>query len=359
MRASVLGVLAFLLLGSGVAHADGLDWRSIVGRIAKEAIRGGIEGGVEGGSKEAARTGAMAGALGQTVVEGIDAALKSYQGVSDPYTSQGIQELRSSLDANMTWSEYDAVLAQINATMAAHEARVADLENRVAQSTLSITDLDNRTEKNFLSIGGLREQQRRLREQFDESLKDLDFQIARIKGKQVELEEEIRNEAMERQGADALLQSQLDVHTDDISKLYSLISPDTRGTTAARLASSGAIELLRGSDLTDVIRTLQLSLAYDKISEKHVDPGVRYYLAVAYRRAGKTHQAEEMLIEAVTAERFRETANWFYRIHYRFQGDDRLWVDSFRRDPRFGVRAPRDVVIYTDKKVKSPTTVAQ
>lgn len=339
-----IGVFLILAFAAQSSYADGLRWDSVYGRIGRSALQGAIQGAVTGEDKEDAAKGFLAGALSQ-VADEVYSKLVENEQVSDAYAAQGIRTLRSSIDPNTTWEEYEAILAQINVTMAAHEARVAELENQVSQDSRSISDLDQRVTKNRISISEVKEHQRRLKERFDYSMKSLDFEIARIKGRQSELEQSIRDEAAQRRNEDLNLQRQIDFNSSDISKLYSLISPETRRTTAARLASKGAIELLKGSDLVDVTRTLQLALAYDKFSEKHVDPGVRYYLAVAYRRAGKMQNAEEMIIEAVTAERFRETPDWFYRIHERFQGDDRKWVESYRRDPRFGVRAPRDVVI--------------
>ena len=292
---------------------------------------------------------AAIGEAGAVVVEGL---LNEVMGVADADAREGIMVLASGIDAGTTAEEYDLMLAKINSVLAEHDARIRDFEYR-------IRFVEDETRSNRRSIEQLRREQDLLQRRFQEDLERVDLEITSLRARQFELEQNLVEEARERRRRDAELQrgivgnrAEIEVNRVQIQQVYSWVSPVTRNTTAAQLAASGAEALLRKGDLVDATRVLQLSLAYDKLANKHVDPGVRYYLAVAYRRAGDMTRAEEMLVEAVTAERFRRTADWFARLEHEFQGEDRLWVESIRRDPRIGVKSPREVVIY--RNTRSP-----
>ncbi len=368
-------IAALLTIESTSVFADGISWEAVyprMKRIGLAAAGRAVESGIERSSSSKDLKEWLAGTLGDGLKaglghlaqEGLDHILSTFESAGDYESSRAIHQLRSSIDSNTTPAEYDAILARINTTMADHEARLQDL---------ALTAAENR-----VSINEIKRQQLELRERFESSLVRLDLEIARIKGKQEDLERKIqaeaaerlrsnqnlqsalrrtkeglerqvRDEAAERQRADDNLKAQIDLTKDDVNKLFALVSPETRRSTAARLASGGAIQLLANGNVVDATRSLQLAVAYDKVSEKHADPGSRYYLAVAYRRTGDNTKAEEMVMEAIAAERFRALPRWYYRLTERFQGEDRLWVESFRQDPRFGVRAPREVVLLDQK----------
>lgn len=235
---------------------------------------------------------------------------------------------------NAMVKESIATISRLDAADAAMEAKIANLQKRQGAAESDIYFNKRRIE-------AIERLQKEYKAEFDRAIDSLDRRVGAL-GVRLDLE------TLERQQADQTLSGRI----DDIARV---VLPETRRTTAAKLGSDGAMILLANGNTNDAIGMLRLSMAYDKHSQKHLDPGCRYWLAMAYHRAGMVVPAEEMLSEAVVAERLRHVPEWHGRVVEKFQTKERCWMEAGRQERRFGVQAQRDV-ISLDVEKANPTT---
>jgi hypothetical protein len=126
----------------------------------------------------------------------------------------------------------------------------------------------------------------------------------------------------------------LDDEFADLRRDYPRINPQRQG---ALLAASGAKALERG-DLTEAARCFHLGKATNPI-----DPAMEYGLAVVMHRQNRDLEAEAAIARGIVLEREHgaQKRSWF--VADRFQGPDRNWLESLRRDPLYGVHTPEDL----------------
>lgn len=127
---------------------------------------------------------------------------------------------------------------------------------------------------------------------------------------------------------------QLNDEFADLRRDYPRINPQRQG---ALLAASGAKALERG-DLTEAARCFHLGKATNPI-----DPAMEYGLAVVMHRQNRDQEAEAAIARGIILEREHgaQKRTWF--VADRFQGPDRHWLESARRDPLYGVHTPGDL----------------
>ena len=129
----------------------------------------------------------------------------------------------------------------------------------------------------------------------------------------------------------------IDQLTDEFADLrrdYPRINPQRQG---ALLAASGAKALERG-DLAEAARCFHLGKATNPI-----DPAMEYGLAVVMHRQNRDQEAYAAVARGIILEREHgaQKRTWF--VADRFQGPDRHWLESLRRDPLYGVHTPGDL----------------
>ena len=261
-------------------------------------------------------------------VKAIEERLVAIESVSGEQASL-IRELRYSIDGKTS-------KAVFNAMVKATEARIAGLE---AQQARFAAELSRQSDR----ISDVAYQAKLLRADLNNAVRDLKVELG-------QLATGLSDERLARRLADEKLAGELEQAKGRLSRLENLISPKTRAQTASMLGGNGASLIVSNGDTMEAIRTLRLAIAYDATVNAHPDPASRYFLAVAYRRAGRTDRADEMLTEAVVAERFRAQPEWWHRLAERFQGPERLWLESARKDLRYGVTAPRNVLYLNDDR---------
>jgi hypothetical protein len=263
--------------------------------------------------------------------------LTAVEKVSTPEVATAIRKLREAVEAGVTRKEYLAMVAAINKEMAAYAARVSEVEYR-------LTEMSRDTAENRKMVEYAQQANLDLRREFEEAMKRTDVSLAKLRVRMSDLEKALSQETEERKSEDAHLHSRINITEGRVSILEQMISPETRATTAEILAGQGGLMIAKDENPAEAAKLLQLAIAYDRAGQMQADPGARYFLAVAYRRLARNEAAEEMLTEAIVAERFRETSRWFELVAEQFQGPDRQWMENLRSDPRFGVRAPREVI---------------
>lgn len=126
----------------------------------------------------------------------------------------------------------------------------------------------------------------------------------------------------------------LDDEFAEMRRDYPRINPQRQG---ALLAASGAKALERG-DLADAARCFHLGKATNPN-----DPAMEYGLALILHRQNRDQEAEAAIARGIVLEREHgaQKRSWF--VSDRFQGPDRIWLESSRRDPVYGVLTPGDL----------------
>ena len=290
----------------------------------------------------------FAGGAGQAVGEGVVSPLFNGEGRAVPESirrhlrplesvagehARAIQILAESVDERTTRDEFVAAISKVESLVYAHEARLQAHAVQVAKinKRLASAEATGREHQEFLRY--LDESHRKLKAELAEAVDGLQVELAELRASVSDLQLKLGAESAERKQADQEL-------SDRLSHIEELISPETRRKTASMLGASGALVLVQNGDPNDAVRTLQLAIAYDTVANRHVDPGSKYYLAVAYRRLGRLPLAEQTLSEAIVAERYRSLPEWYENVTERFQNKDRLWMENARRDYVYGVRSP-------------------
>ncbi|HCS53645.1 MAG TPA: hypothetical protein DIW81_18980 [Planctomycetaceae bacterium] len=245
--------------------------------------------------------------------------------------------LEDQINERITVKEFEYHLAKVIDKITELEATTARHELEIEKNRSLIFRNSQGVEENRKFLQYLQSKHDELRREFDIAINELEIEVNKT-------QLELKNETYNRIQEDQKLSRDIEGVSRRVSELEYLITPETRYKTASVLASNGALMLINSGDSLEASRFLRLSIAYDKIDNRHFDPASRYWLAIAYRRLGKLERAEEVLAEAIAAERFREMPKWHRVVIERFQGPDRFWIENARREPRFGVKAPRDIV---------------
>ena len=258
-----------------------------------------------------------------------------------------IQKLKEAIDDKVSRKTFiallDATIAQIaeqEYVLAQHEARISRIEADLERQSGRITNLNQQM---YSVKNELQQHQRTLdamNRKFDLALNQIASGLAQEKAERRAVDVQL---AAAIEANDRKVMAKLEEHGTEIARLRHAIDPVTRGKTASFLGADGAQLIIRGGDPVEAIRTLRLAIAYDKNANLHPDPASRYFLAVAYRRDGQVARAEEMLQEAVVAERHRTLPGWWRYVIEKFYGEDRFWVEAARQERRYGVRAPLEI----------------
>lgn len=272
-----------------------------------------------------------------------------------------IQKLKEAIDEKVSRKTFIALMDVTIARISEHEYRLNQIEARASRFEADLERQSGRITDLSKHLYSVRKEVGELERHVEQMNKRFELELAQIASGLAE--EKAERRAIDLQLATAIqindqkTMALLKEHGDEISRLKHHISPETRSKTASFLGADGASLIISGGDPIEAIRTLRLSVAYDKNANLHPDPGSRYFLAVAYKRAGERQRAEEILAEAIVAERFRTLPGWWRHIIEKFYGEDRLWVEAARQDRRYGVRAPRAVEHLQDgDQVPKPNT---
>lgn len=261
---------------------------------------------------------------------GLKTLIQDVAEVSDSEGSQLMMGLRDRIDDNTSRAEFLLMVEKMNAQMAQLESKVRDMEYEQSR-------IERKTDDNTRDIRDIRAVMEFRQREFSRVIARIDLELAEIRSRVADLSIALDQERVDRIASDLELDNRLD-------RVEHHLDAETRSKTAAIIAAVGATSLIKGQDPIEAARVLQLAIAYDKVANMHADPGSRYFLAIAYRRMGEHVRADEMISEAIVAERYRYKPEWYDLVIERFQGEDRRWVDAKRYDPRFGVRAPRRVL---------------
>ena len=329
-----------------IASAPACNGNGFLADLAGTAVKAGLSGFVRGAANEG---GAVFG--GKVVqhftsdgnpgdINSLKQRLNQLELDAGVY-AELVKKLNDSIDQKTTKIEFEAKVSQVLKEIANLEAKQAEIELRLSQR---IGKVEEQTYLNQRYIEGVAAAQRQLR-------KELELSVARLDQQLAVLSVDLKSDQTERKKADEIQRTDIAELRGDVARLFSMISPNTRAHTAARLGADAALMIVANGDNLDAIRMLRLSLAYDKSVQKHDDPAARYWLAIAYRRANLNERAEEMLAESIVAERHRVYPAWHHKINEKFQNSDRNWAESRRTDARFGVRAPRSVFTVSEDDI--------
>ncbi len=335
MRCLLIGFVVFVFLGVSKNAEAEWKWKkglAFAGDLAIAGVAELIRPDIPGDDRTKMQQ-CWDGATNRLIDNGLDivqSALKDAADVSDSEGSQLLMKLREDIDEKTTRTEFLAMVERMNAQMAQLESKVRDMEYEQSR-------IERKTDDNTRDIRDMRAVMEFRQREFEKTTARIDMELADIRGRAADLSRALNQEQADRIVADLELDSRLD-------RIEHHLDPETRRKTAAILAADGAISLVEGQDPVEAARVLQLAVAYDKVANRHVDPGSRYFLALAYHRMGNHNRADETITEAIVSERYRHKPEWYDLVIERLQGADRLWIDGKRFDPRFGVRAPRRVL---------------
>ena len=255
------------------------------------------------------------------------------EGKDDP-VSNALRQLIGHCDEDTSLLELREMLRRMDAKFYPIESRISELQYQ--QDKLREDSRQNTANigRNSALIEKLDESIIRTRAQLNAAIERIDVELSSIREDISRIELSINEESRIRAAEDA-------IHAREIARLSRLVSPDTSRKTASILGAKAATLLINNEDPEEAAKVLQLAIAYDKREHAHPDPGLRYYLAIAYRRMGKEILADELVMEGIVAQRFRDLPEWYRQRTQYFQGPDRQWLRDKQFDPRFGVRAPR------------------
>ena len=334
----------------------------IVGKIMRSpvgdaAVAAGVESlvgkGLDNLSKDGNGSNTVAGAslaaaLGAGAVELKKFLLNESANADDPAVQGYLNALSGKIESSVTRGELDQMWREFDSRLTEYETRLSEQNYRIhaleEDSKRNAANID----RNTALIERAQARIRELQEEMRESIEDLNIELEGIRQGIAVFRAEFADEQQRTRAVERYFDSR-------VTTLEKLITPKTAGQTASVLGADAAKMLINNQDPGEAKKLLLLSIAYDKRANKHADPGARYFLALAYRRLGDNVRAEEWLMEGVFAERFRETPDWFKRASEWFQGPDRNWLHATRRNPRFGVRAPRRVSTLTPLEISLPT----
>ena len=336
MRPLLMVFWLFVFLGvTQIAEAEWKDWKPVLAfaidlgiSVGAERIRPDIPG--DDRTKKQQFWDDVTNGFIDTGKDRLQSLLKDAADVSDSEGSQLLMKLREEIDEKTTRTEYLAMVERMNSQMAQLESKVRDMEYEQSR-------IERKTDDNTRDIRDMRAVMEFRQREFEKVTARIDLELAEIRGRVADLSMALDQERVDRIAVDLETDNRLD-------RVEHHLDPETRSKTAAIIAAIGSNSLVNGQDPVEAARVLQLAIAYDKVANMHADPGSRYFLAIAYRRMGEHVRADEMISEAIVAERYRKNPEWYHLVIERFQGEDRRWVDAKRYDPRFGVRAPRRVL---------------
>lgn len=275
--------------------------------------------------------------FGEETVHALADGLRELASDADPHHQTAIEKIIGSVDQNVSIEEFEMLVRRVD-----HHIREYDYQIKEFEYQLSTLRQD--VEANREYIAAVEQMLKRHKDEVQKTFERIDESIVELKAGLAALRADVETEVRERKLEDA-------VQWREISRLSRLISPDTAKQTSAILGAKGAKIIIDNGDPKEAATLLQLAMAYDKRENRFADPGLRYYLAVSYRRMGDENRANELLLEGIVAQRFRELPDWYVRRTEFFQGNDRKWLRDAQFDPRFGVRSPRNPEIAAENRI--------
>lgn len=266
----------------------------------------------------------------ETSYQAIENWLLGEQQTATPEHRQALSEFQRMLDSKASIAEVREMWRVTCQRMDEFEGRMARLEYEAAYLRRDIS-------RNKALIEHVDLKLERHRAEFVQTIEAIRTDLSSLRTGLVSLETDLEEEIEERRLED-------EIQSREISNLKRLITPKTSRQIASVLGSKAATILIHNGDPAEAVTLLQLAMAYDKRENKFADPGLRYYLAVAYKRTGQLNLANEALMDGIVAQRFRELPSWYRNRTEFFQGPDRKWLRDAQHDPRFGVQSPREPV---------------
>ena len=221
---------------------------------------------------------------------------------------------------------HDRELVAHAQSLGLHEAELTQLRQQQAKQ---YSELASRLSQHSTRLDGHDRDVARLNETTSRHESRLDRHANTL----TQLGEETQRHRTRLEGHDQGLDNLTD-EVVDLRRTYPRIDAERQG---AQLVASGVNAMQRG-DWNEARRSFQLGQAVNS-----QNPAAEYGLAVALRHLGQTAEADAALARAIVLERNHGLGKRPWITAERFQGADRHWVDSARRDPVYGVYTPGDL----------------
>lgn len=238
----------------------------------------------------------------------------------DPQHAEEIRRLREAIDDKMTREDVEALIGdapnRIDAELASQVRQIQEQRQLLEVHQAILTAV--RSDIEFLAIG-----QRRLEEE-----------IGSVQRQVEELGEEVAEE-FSSQGRRLTAAEQ---ELERIKRDY----PRWTHKQQSSVLGAAAMELIENDDADEAVRAFRAAHGYDPS-----DPGHLFGLGLAYYRLGKEEIAMQSVARGIALERKRTLEDWYSRKIERVQGAQRVWLETQRFDPVYGVFVPGLVQVPT------------